>query len=157
MGLVARRHCYRSQCLSHHVDACQQVVSDANRLDALRPQVVLLVANLPLLVARGFHSVVAVEQHLVEVRLLLDAATLHPDEETVPQRLQAFALCRQLIASSHQQLQWQAYLAFAIAEQLLVDHRQQRVLDGGPRFPYLVEEHHVGSWQIAVNGTLISV
>jgi len=41
-------------------------------------------------------------------------------------------------------------LRVAVAEQLLVDDRQQRVLYGRPGLPYLVEEHHVSRWQITL-------
>ena len=45
----------------------------------------------------------------------------------------------------------------AIAEQLLVDDRQQRVLYGRPGFPYLIEKHHVSRRQIALRVTLVFV
>ena len=138
------------------MDDMKGILTHANLTDGLMPVGIFIIGYLQL--RRDSYFLVAIsQQHLVEVLILFDALTFQADDESVPKRLQTLALCRQLVTGRNEQFQRQADKSVAVAEDLFVDDRKQRVLDRRPGFPYLVEEDDVGGRQIAFCDTLVII
>ncbi len=49
------------------------------------------------------------------------------------------------------------HFAIAITEKLLINHREERVLDSRPRLPDFIQENHIGSRKITLYRTLVSI
>ena len=104
-----------------------------------------------------FRSRLRTLDHLIESRFAADRLRQHAHDETVEDSLKTLSLGRQFVARGNEKLQRQVHLLCAIKIGLLVDDGQERVLYCRTCLPYLVEEDHVGTWQIAISGTLIAI
>ena len=49
------------------------------------------------------------------------------------------------------------HFAIAISEDFLINHREERVLDSRTRLPDFIQENHIGSRQIPLHRTLVSI
>ena len=81
----------------------------------------------------------------------------NPKSHQLPAKHKPLTLGWQLVAGSHEKLQRQLDFAYAVAEQFLIDDREQGVLYGRACLPYLVEEYDIGCRKITFHSTLIGV
>ena len=98
-----------------------------------------------------------IQEHRPEILLQFYRSTLYSDDESVPKRLQSFSLSRQLITCSHEKLQRKMHFPIAVTEDFLVNHRKERVLDRRSRLPDFIQENHIGSRQITLHRTFVSI
>ena len=49
------------------------------------------------------------------------------------------------------------HFAIAVSEDFLIHHREERVLDSRSRLPDFIQENHIGSRQISLHRTLVSI
>ena len=120
------------------------------------PSSIFLIRNLPP-TCFLFFFVIIVQQHLIERFLLFHASADNANQETVPQGFQSFALRRQFITGSHQQLQRKFQFRISIPKQLFIDDRQQRILNSRTGFPYFIQKHDIRCRQIPVHSTLVFI
>ena len=151
------RNLYVSQPVANLREAFQDRQGNVYRLDLPLPVRIFRGSDRQIRTYRLCFCIALVQQHLVEGLFIPDAVADDPNQETVPRCFQSFATRRKFIAGSRQQFEWQLQFLVSVAEYLLVDDRQQRVLYGRPGLPYLVQEHDVGRGQIPLHDAFVLV
>ena len=145
-------HKHVIEFLADECDCLQYVFTDLDFIDAFLPLVILFLRNR---ITHVTCNVRVIKKHLVEVIFVADALAYDADEESIPQSLQSFTLGWQLVAGSYKEFQWKVHLTASVAEDLLVQHGEKRVLDGWACLPYLIQQDNVSIRKIPFGDSLL--